>query len=156
MRIRITLLLIVGLPFFFTMLSCSVRNSDNQPDPLISHIDSSVKPGNDFFEYANGKWLKENEIPASESYIGIFQIIRDTVNAQVHDICVNAASAVNAKKGSDKQKIGDFYYSGMDSVSLNKKGISELKDDLAKIDAIKNRDDLISMAAYIQKVSGKD
>lgn len=138
----------------FMLLSCSTKNTVNRTDPLVAHIDTSVKPGNDFFDYANGKWLKDHKIPASESYIGIFQIVHDTIDAEVHDICVSAAKAKDEKKGSDKQKIGDFYYSGMDSVSLNKKGISELKNDLEKIDDIKNTDQLIGMSAYIHKVSG--
>src|SRR5437016_4096129 len=52
-------------------------------DPLVSHIDITVKPGDDFFLYANGKWFKENPIPASEQSNGMWQVIQDTINAQV-------------------------------------------------------------------------
>jgi putative endopeptidase len=121
-------------------------------DPLVSHIDYNVRPQDDFFEYANGKWFKHHPIPASEQNNGIFQLIQDTINAQVLDICKSAASK-EAQPGSNKQKIGDFYFSGMDSVSLNKNGINDLKDDLAKIDDIKDLNDIASETSYIHKIS---
>jgi putative endopeptidase len=123
-------------------------------DPLVAHIDSIVEPGDDFFDYANGRWFKENPIPASESYNGIFQIIQDTINAQVRDVCETSAALTDAPKGSNKQKIGDFFFSGMDSVSLNKRGIADLKDDLAMIDGIKDLGGLIKAAAFIHIVAG--
>ena len=135
------------------VISCN-PNKSVAPDALASHIDSTVNPGNDFFDFANGKWFKENPIPASETSNGLWQLIQDTINAQILDVCKKAAALTNAEKGSNKQKIGDFYYSGMDSVDLNNFGIMALKDDFDKIDAISNNDDLLKMAAYIQMVSG--
>ncbi|HKJ41934.1 MAG TPA: M13 family metallopeptidase [Sunxiuqinia sp.] len=147
-------LLAAAIAFF--VASCSQRQSEAQqgPDPLVSHIDSTVVPGNDFFLFANGKWFKEHPIPASEQYNGIFQIIQDTVNAQVKDICVKAAENTQAEEGSTKQKIGDFYSSGMDSVKLNTQGISPLKPFLEKIDAAKNLQDLFTAAAFMHLTSG--
>ena len=78
------------------------------PDPLASHIDSTVNPANDFFDFANGKWFREHPIPASEQSNGIFQVIEDTVNAQVLQICQSAAALTDAPTGSNKQKIGDL------------------------------------------------
>lgn len=123
-------------------------------DPLAAHIDSTVKPGNDFFEYANGRWFKENPIPASEPSNGIWQIIQDTINAQIRDVCVTSAALTDAPKGSNKQKIGDFFYSGMDSVSLNKKGIADLKNDFAMIDSITDLAGIVKAAAYIHIAAG--
>ena len=59
------------------------KYSAESGDPLTAHIDSTAKAGNDFFQFANGKWFKENRIPASEQANGIFQLIQDTINAQV-------------------------------------------------------------------------
>jgi putative endopeptidase len=123
-------------------------------DPLVAHIDSTVKPGDDFFDYANGKWFKENPIPASESSNGIWQIIQDTINAQVRNVCETSAALADAPKGSNKQKIGDFFSSGMDSISLNRKGISDLRADLAMIDGIKDLNGVMKAAAYIHIVAG--
>jgi putative endopeptidase len=123
-------------------------------DPLVAHIDPSVKPGDDFFLYANGKWFKENPIPASEQSNGLWQLIQDTINAQVREICERSARISDAPTGSNKQKIGDFFSSGMDSVALNKAGVGALKKDLDKIDAIQNLTDVARMAAYIHRVAG--
>ena len=138
-------------------LNCSsdhTASHTQRPDELASHIDKSVNPGDDFFHYANGTWFKEHPIPASEASNGIWQIKQDTTNAQIRSICESAAAMKNPKEGSNKQKIGDFFYTGMDSVSLNQKGISGLKNDLDRIDAIQNLKELAQEAAYIYTVSG--
>lgn len=138
----------------FTATSCkqSKLSTNYDNDPVVSHIDHSVRPQDDFFQYANGNWFKHNPIPASEKTNGIFQIIEDTVNAQVLQICRTAAVGTHPQ-GSNKQKIGDFYYSGMDSVTLNKRGITDLKPYLEQIDAVKDMDGLIKEASFINTVS---
>jgi putative endopeptidase len=147
---QLSLLLIAGI-----LVSCTNTTKKEQTaDALVSHIDSTVKPGNDFFLFANGKWFKENPIPASEQNNGLWQLIQDTINAQVRNICESSAALKDAPKGSAKQKIGDFFYTGMDSISLNHKGITDLRGDLDRIDGIKNIDGLVKEAAYIHMVSG--
>ena len=135
-------------------ISCKqAKFSSEKSDALASHIDSTAKAGDDFFQFANGKWFKQNPIPASEQSNGIFQLIQDTINAQVRNICESSAAIQNAPKGSNKQKIGDFFSTGMDSTSLNKKGISDLKGDFTKIDNIKDLNGIIREASYIHTVS---
>jgi putative endopeptidase len=124
----------------------------NQTDALASHIDYSVKPGADFFNYANGNWFKQNPIPATEQSNGIFLTIQDTINSQIRRICESSATLKNAGKGSNKQKIGDFFYSGMDSATLNKKGISDLSDILGQIDRITDLKELSRLTAYLQRI----
>jgi len=134
--------------------SCKqVKDTPEGIDALAAHIDTTVKAGDDFFQYANGKWFKENPIPASEQSNGIFQLVQDTVNAQIRQICESSAVLEDAAKGSNKQKIGDFFFSGMDSVTLNKKGISDLKNDLARIDQIKDLNGVIREVAYIHTIA---
>jgi putative endopeptidase len=136
------------------MLSCQSRNASQKSDALVSHIDSTVHPGNDFFLYANGKWFKENPIPASEQSNGLWQLIQDTINAQIRNVCESSAALTNAEKGSNKQKIGDFFSTGMDSVTLNKNGIADLKNDFDMIDGIKDLNGVVKAAAYVHIVSG--
>ncbi len=139
-----------------TIAGCSTSDSARQPagpDPLASHIDSTVKPGDDFFLFANGKWFREHPIPASEQSNGLWQLIQDTINAQVLDICVSAAAMNNAEPGSNKQKIGDFYHSGMDSVALNRDGLQPLRADFERIDAIRDVMGVAAEAAYLHQVS---
>jgi putative endopeptidase len=143
------------LAFAALLWSCSTGIKEGAvKDALVSHIDSTVKPGDDFFLFANGKWFKENPIPASEQSNGLWQLIQDTINAQVKNICESSAALKDSPKGSPKQKVGDFFFSGMDSVSLNKNGISDLKEDLDRIDAVKDLDGLVKEAAYIHMVAG--
>ena len=153
MRKRNVAYLFIGV-MVMGLAACQPNVSSSKSDALVSHIDSTVKPGNDFFMFANGKWFKENPIPASEQYNGIFQIIQDTVSAQVRNICESSAAMTNVEKGSNRQKIGDFFYSGMDSVLLNKNGITPLKADFERIDGISNGKDLFKELAYIQTVAG--
>jgi len=137
------------------LVSCTnTAKKEQTTDALVSHIDSTIKPGDDFFLFANGKWFKEHPIPASEQNNGLWQLIQDTINAQVRNICESSAALKDAPKGGAKQKIGDFFYTGMDSVSLNRKGITDLKGDLDKIDGIKDIAGIVKEAAYIHTVSG--
>ncbi len=128
-------------------------NQNLQADALAAHIDTTIRPGNDFFQYANGKWFAENPISASEQSSGIWQVIQDTINNQILKICTSSAKTTE-EKGSNKQKIGDFYFSGMDSLNLNKAGISAIQTYLDQIDAIKDFDQLASSAAFVHRFSG--
>jgi putative endopeptidase len=134
--------------------SCKQTKKEQVPDALVSHIDSTIKAGDDFYLFANGRWFRQNPIPASEQSNGIFQLIQDTINAQVRRVCESSAAIKDAVKGSNKQKIGDFFYSGMDSITLNKKGISDLKSDFNMIEAIKDINDIIKTASYIHTIAG--
>jgi putative endopeptidase len=134
--------------------SCNQSKRLQPTDALLSHIDSTIKAGDDFFLFANGKWFKQNPIPSNEQSNGIWQLIQDTINAQVRHVCESSAAIKDALKGSNKQKIGDFFYSGMDSITLNQKGISDLKSDLDMIDAIKDINGIIKTASYIHTVAG--
>jgi len=146
-------LLVCTLALITSLFSCKPISKTNAPDALAAHIDSTVVPGDNFFDYANGAWFKQHPIPANEQSNGIFQLVQDTINAQIRQICESSAAETNAKKGSNKQKIGDFFYSGMDSVLLNKKGISDLKADFDRIDQIKDLNGIIKETAYIQTVA---
>ncbi|MEI6433228.1 MAG: M13 family metallopeptidase [Bacteroidota bacterium] len=130
------------------------KSAEQGRDALVSHIDSTLKAGDDFFLFANGKWFKENPIPATEQSNGLWQLIQDTINSQIRNICESSATINNAPAGTARQKIGDFFFSGMDSVSRNKSGITGLKPDFDRIDRISDMKGVISEAAYIHTVSG--
>jgi len=134
--------------------SCKQTKKEQVSDALVSHIDSTFKAGDDFFLFANGRWFRQNPIPASEQSNGIWQLIQDTINAQVRHVCESSAAIKDAIKESNKQKIGDFFYSGMDSITLNKKGISDLKGDFDMIEAIKDINGIIKTASYIHTIAG--
>jgi putative endopeptidase len=153
-RMKRSLLVLISICIASGLLFISCGPQVQQEDPLASHIDKTIKPGDDFFLYANGTWFKNHPIPASEQSNGLWQLIQDTINAQVRNVCESAASNKDAAKGSNKQKIGDFFATGMDSVALNAQGITPLKAELDRIDAIKNMKDVLAAAAHQHAVAG--
>jgi putative endopeptidase len=143
----------ISLGFFIALMSVSCSKKEAQfVDPLISNRDTTVSPNIDFFNYANGGWFKKHPIPSSESSNGIFRMIQDTINNQIKSICETSASDSNAEKGSNKQKIGDFYASGLDSIAINKAGITPLKAELASIDAIKDIPSLLQSIGHLHTI----
>ena len=106
-----------------------------QPDFLAAHMDRSIDPGVDFFDYANGAWLKAHPIPASESGWGIGNEVGEELYARLRTISEDAARA-NAPAGSDQQKIGDFWSTAMDTAKADALGAHPLDAELARIDAI--------------------
>lgn len=123
-------------------------------DPVFKNIDATVKPGDDFFKYANGTWLKKNPIPPAYSSWGIGDVVEEELRNRMKKINEDALTA-NAPKGSNTQKIGDFYFSGMDTTDIEKQGLLPLKDELAKIDGVKDVKGLIEEFAHLKTIGVK-
>lgn len=133
------------------VISCN-KKEIHYEDPLLTNRDTTIVPGDDFFHYANGGWFKKNPIPSSESSNGIFRTIGDTINAQIKSICEKSAANKDAVKGSNEQKIGDFYASGMDTVSIEKNALKPLLVTFSKIDAIKDVPELMNTIGYLHTI----
>jgi putative endopeptidase len=133
------------------MVSCSKKEIQFE-DPLITNRDTTVSPADDFFHYANGGWFKKHPIPNSESSNGIFRMIGDTINDQIKDICEKSAKNEDAAKGSNEQKIGDFYASGMDTLTIEKAGFKPLAMQFAKIQAIQDVPSLMNTIGYLHTI----
>lgn len=114
----------------------------------LSRMDTTADACNDFFQYANGTWVKNTEIPASESRWGTFTILADDNNKILHEILENAAKTKSAA-GSDAQLIGDFYSSCMDEAAIEKTGVKPLKTYFKQIDKIKTVEDLVHQIAAL-------
>ncbi len=132
------------------LYACNNSTSSNKPDLLAANIDSTVKPGDDFFEYANGGWIKRTPMPASESGWGIGNLVQDEIYSRLKKINEDAVASKN-EDGSISQKIGDFWQTAMDTVALDKAGITPLQADLDKIKAIQNTTDLLNVSADLNK-----
>lgn len=104
------------------------------------NMDLSVKPGDDFFRYVNGKWLDETVIPEDKSNYGAFTVLSDLSNERVKGI-IEKAAAMDAKAGSEEQKIGDFYTAFMNVEAIEAAGLAPVKADLARINAVKTREE---------------
>jgi putative endopeptidase len=100
--------------------------------------DLSVSPCDDFFHYAGGTWLKNTPIPAAQTSWGSFNILRDQNNAALRSILEQAAANTSAAKGTNAQKVGDFYASAMDSMAIEKAGLKYLQPELTRIQAVKD------------------
>jgi len=111
----------------------------------LAGIDRSVKPGDDFFDYANGAWIKTNEIPADRSSWGAWGVLSELNNQRVREL-IERAAAAKAADGTDAQKVGDFYASYMDETGIEAKGLAPLKPDLDRIAAIKDK---AALASYL-------
>ena len=99
------------------------------------NMDRTVNPGDDFNAYANGAWLKSALIPPDQSSWGAFTILREKAAKRTADL-IESLALVTAKQDSDEQKIADFYASFMDEAAIEAQGITPLKADLERIDAI--------------------
>src|SRR5438309_5090258 len=118
----------------------SVSPSNQNPPPLdAKNMDTSVKPQDDFYLYANGGWLKRNPVPPEYARWGSFEELTETNNDALHKIAEKAANMhVDAKTAPEVQKVGDFYASGMDEKTIDAERIRPLEEELKRIDAIKN------------------
>jgi len=117
------------------------------------NFDTSVRPQDDFFQYVNGTWLNETEIPADKSRYGSFTILRDKNEARLREIIENAANQENKSPGSDVQKVGDFYASFMDSIKIEELGLQPLGEELQLIENVDNWDALAELFAHHSIIS---
>jgi predicted metalloendopeptidase len=115
------------------------------------YIEPAVRPQDDFYEYLNGKWMKTVEIPADKSSWGSFAKLRDDTLPQLRTI-IEKAAAGNPAKGTDAQRIGDYYASFMDEAKLEQLGITPLNGELAKIAALKDKSELPALLAHFGKI----
>ncbi|QJD98269.1 M13 family metallopeptidase [Mucilaginibacter robiniae] len=113
-----------------------------------ANMDPAVKPGDNFFEYANGGWLKQNSIPAKETRWGSFGILAEENNKKLINLLTEVSKTPSQAKGSIKQRVGDLYASAMDSVAIEKRGYEPIKTDLQRIDHITDLNGVINEIAY--------
>jgi putative endopeptidase len=147
---------IVAGVMFLALSQHSASNAQTTPanDPVFQNLDKSVNPGTDFFHYANGTWLKNNPIPAAYSSWGIGNVVGEDIRTRLKKINEDAMNA-NAAKGTSTQKIGDFYYSGLDTVNIDKLGITAVKEPLDRIDQIKDISSLLNVVAYMNTIGAR-
>lgn len=129
-----------------TVLSTHAQKTDF----LAANIDKATPAGTDFFQYANGGWIKKTPIPSGESGWGIGNLVQEEIYNRILAINKNASKA-NAAPGSNTQKIGDFWLAAMDVAAINKAGIGALKNELDAVDKIKSYTELSKAAASLHK-----
>ena len=108
---------------------------------VVANMDRSVKPGDDFYRYANGDWIKRTEIPPDRSDIGVFDSLIDLSQKRIAGLIEEAAKA-NAPAGSNTRKIADLYHSYMNEAAIEAKGLAPLRPQLDAIAAIRDKHEL--------------
>ena len=132
---------------FASAIALSAAAPDQNPSTpnYTQDIDRSVHPGDDFYRYANGGWLKTAVIPAGQPSLTTSAILVAKNSQRVRDLIQEAAAAHSAK-GSVTQKVGDYYASFMDEGSIEAKGIAPLAEEMSPISAITGK---ASLSAYL-------
>ena len=134
----------------FLALSACSKHQEKKTTP-ITGIDSTIVPGNDFFKYVNGKWYDSIPIPASQSGVGAYMFMNYPQRMRLQGILDSISHSKNPA-GSIAEKVGDFYASGMDTITIEKRGFAPIKPLLAKIDAITDLPSLQNFVASEVKV----
>lgn len=129
------------------------------PDQLsfsITNMDPSVDPGTDFYRYAAGGWLDRVERPADRVSIDTFDFMGRRLTAQMQNLMADAGDkAATAEQGSPLQQVGAFYKAYMDTATLDAEGITPIKPELSRIDALVSMDDLATYLGRYITVAGE-
>jgi putative endopeptidase len=137
------------LVFCLALSSChsGTSSSELQRKTLyLQYIRTSIKPGDDFYQFANGKWLDTVNISSSEDGAGIWWEIEDKIKLQARRILESAANSTSAK-GTIVQQVGDFYVAGMDTLGIEQGGIQPVMPYLNSIDSIRDLRDIMKYDA---------
>ncbi len=144
----------MGKRFIFMMAASALLAACNQntasqntaakEDVLRANADTTVSPGDDFFTFANGTWIKNNPIPSDEVSYGIGEMVDKELRVRL--LSINEDALKKGEKSGPGQLIGDFWYSAMDTNAIESQGITPLKPELDRIAGLKTKEDILAQA----------
>ncbi len=154
---------ICQLAFFITLINALTLVAYGSSETLMGNASTSgyekgfdpgsmnlsVNPGDDFYEYADGAWIKSHPVPADKSGYSEFDIVADITEDRIKTIVESAANNTSAPEGSLDQKIGEFYRMGMDNATRDKQRLDPIKDELKLIDNISNASDVQAVSTQM-------
>ncbi len=138
---------------FATILFMASCNQNNTPAIDLTNLDTTVSPAEDFYQYATGGWQKKNPLKPEFARYGSFDVLRENNEKRINEL-FSAMAKTTAESGSVEQKISDLYKMGLDSVRLNKEGVSVLAADFALIDGITDSESLAKVVAEMHLKMG--
>jgi putative endopeptidase len=133
-----------------TASACQKTTDSSEKRVVISGIDSTKNPGDDFFTYANGIWYDTIQIPDSQTGVGSYSFLNYPQRLRLKGILDSVSASKNAV-GTIEQKVGDFYASGMDTTTINQLGFQPIKPVLSRIDAVTDLNSLLKLIVSEQK-----
>jgi putative endopeptidase len=135
-----------------TLLAPAAGAAEKQPALDRKNMDLTVCPGDDFFRYANGTWIRNLELPADKSEYNSFYQVFEQNRARLYELFEGlAAESSTAVKGSAAQKVGDFYAAAMDAAKIESLGFTPLNDDLAHIAKAANVAEIQDLVAGLHR-----
>ena len=140
--LRASLCLCLGLAAF-------TLAAQTKPGVDPANIDTTVKPCDNFYQFANGGWLKSHSIPADKARFGAFEEVNERNRAILQKILDETSAKTAWTKGSIQQKVGDFYASGMNEPAIEKRGLAPLRPIFATIDGLKDTKQLPTLLAKL-------
>jgi putative endopeptidase len=136
---------VVPVVLFVSAVFLRVGGAPVAQNAYTQDMDRSIRPGDDFYRYANGGWLKAEAIPTGQSSFDNRAILTARADERVRSLMQDAATAKSAR-GSIPQKVGDYYASFMDEGAIESKGMAPLSGEMATIAAIRDK---ASLSAYL-------
>jgi len=130
--------------------ACTDPKEELRSGIISENMDTTIAPGNDFNTYVNGAWIKKTEIPPDKAMYGVFYMLNDKAQEDVKLIIENASKS-NPKEDSEEQKVGDYYSSYLNIKTRDSIGLTPLKEEFKKIEAISSTKDLAAYFAYANK-----
>lgn len=121
-------------------------------DVVVNKIDTTINPADDFFEWANGGWFKAFPMPPTESRWGMETMVNEEVFQNTIHFCRNASATISPL-GTIEQKIGDLWVTGIDTINIEKQGLTFIQPLLDSINMIKNNDELFTVVGQLQSYS---
>src|ERR1700754_747972 len=137
---------------FFSVWNYSYAQKTSFVD--VAGLNPQIKPGDNFFRFVNGRWNDTAKIANDQSGVGSYSFLNIPQKQLLQNI-LDSVSKANNTMGSIEQKVGDFYASGMDTATINRRGYQPIKPILAGIDAINNVQSLLRFVATESKSGGR-
>lgn len=148
---RIAIFLIFGM--FVTCLALDMCYAWDKGaiSGIVADFDTSIAPGDNFFLYVNGNWLKKNPIPPEHSGWGVDIKLQDSVADSLHHILSDLTKAPEPKDATVR-KLLDFYTTAMNTAAINKQGIAPLQSELERIANLQSIDEVMAEAGHLRRL----